>query len=86
MPISFSGGLFTAERKLVQSQGREAFYGLVGRFSNEVMLIGEGRLDDGTGVWTYEFHGKFDPNGTMTLKGNLHFRCGSGRVCAIKFG
>jgi hypothetical protein len=58
------------------------------RISNEVMLIGEGRLNDGTGVWTYEFHGKFNPNGTTTLKGNLRSTLGAvgGRTCAIEFG
>jgi hypothetical protein len=88
LQISFSGGLLTAERKLTEHPGKEAFYGLIGSLSQDVMMIGEGRRDSGSAVWVYELHGKFNPNGTTILKGTLKSTIGAigGRTCAIEFG
>ena len=43
LQISFSGGLLTAERKLTEHPGKEAFYGLIGSLSQDVRI---GRNDE----------------------------------------
>jgi hypothetical protein len=88
LPIVFSDGLLTAERKLVENPGKETFHGLVGILSYEVMMIGEARLDSGLNVWVYEFHGKFNTGGTTTLNGTLRGTVApiGTRSCTIEFG
>jgi hypothetical protein len=86
VPFTLSHGLLTAERTLVTNPGKESFKGVVGS-SGDILLIGEGANEKGTGVWVYEFHGKFSAKGTSILKGGLHSTIGAigGRTCTLTF-
>ena len=79
-----SGYLWTSERKTSPQPGTERFLGILSP-SGTMLIVGEGKLDDGSS-WTYEFSGHKAPNGITIVRGSLVSDKPKGRrLCSLSF-
>lgn len=79
-----SGHLWTSERDTSPQPGKEKFLGILSP-SGTMLIVGEGKLDDGAS-WSYEFSGRKSPNGITILRGTLQSAKPKGRrLCSLAF-
>ena len=83
LQFNVSGPLWTSDVTDPQ-RGKERFLGILSP-SGTMLIVGEGKLDDGSS-WTYEFSGRKKPNGLTILRGSLQSEKPKGsRLCSLAF-
>ena len=84
LQFNVSGRLWTSERTTSPQPGNERFLGILSP-SSTMLIVGEGKLDDGSS-WTYEFSGHKAPNGITIVRGTLVSDKPKGRrLCSLSF-
>jgi len=84
LQFKVSGALWISEHKTNPKPGEEKFLGILSP-SNTMLIVGEGKLDDGS-TWSYEFSGRKKPNGITILRGSLTSQKPKGtRLCSLAF-
>ncbi|WP_143199281.1 hypothetical protein [Bradyrhizobium sp. NAS80.1] len=86
VPFTLTDAALTGERVTSSSGNKEVFKGLIAD-SGDILLIGRGSSTNGLSKWAWEFHGKYNPKGTSTLKGGMKNTSGGvgSRKCEITF-
>jgi hypothetical protein len=85
LQFDVSGNLWISDRKTSPQPGKERFLGILSPSSGTMLVVGEGKLDDGS-AWTYEFSGRKSSNGLTILRGSLQSQTPKGtRSCSLAF-
>ena len=85
MQFKVSGSLWLVDRTTSPHPGKERFLGILSP-SGTMLIVGEGKFDDGSSSWSYEFSGRKSPSGITILKGSLTSAAPKGtRSCSLAF-